>query len=75
MVIHIFSQISYREGCLEKVTKELPTWDDTELVKDCFEETIKHHKLIENKGKFKTVKILSTNECKSLIENMKNRVN
>ncbi|MGL6297682.1 MAG: hypothetical protein ACRC1M_00785, partial [Methanobacteriaceae archaeon] len=72
---HIFSQISYREGCLEKVTKELLTWEDTGLVEDCFIEIIKHHKTIEDKCKFKTVKTLSTNECKSLIENMKNRGN
>ncbi|MGL6298952.1 MAG: HEAT repeat domain-containing protein, partial [Methanobacteriaceae archaeon] len=49
MVIHIFSQISYREGCLEKVTKELLTWEDTGLVEDCFIEIIKHHKTIEDK--------------------------
>lgn len=34
MLIHVLGQISYKKGCLEKVTSALKTWKNRELVED-----------------------------------------
>ncbi|MGL4484155.1 MAG: HEAT repeat domain-containing protein [Anaerovoracaceae bacterium] len=65
MLIHIFGQISYKKGCLEKVTDELLTWEDKGLADDCFEEIIKQHRHIDNH--FRTVETLSPEECEAYI--------
>ncbi|MDP1551903.1 MAG: HEAT repeat domain-containing protein, partial [Methanobacteriaceae archaeon] len=41
MIIHVIGQISYKEGCLEKVVLELIKWENNEMVKDSLEEIIK----------------------------------
>lgn len=66
MVIHIFGQISYKKGCLDKVLAELLTWDDEGLVKDCLEEVIGQHYHINQH--FKTINTLSGSECESYIK-------
>ncbi|MEJ2053924.1 MAG: DNA alkylation repair protein [Calditrichaceae bacterium] len=47
MLIHIIGQISYKKGCIEKVTRELKTWDDRDFVADCKKEIINVHKNYE----------------------------
>jgi len=71
IVIHIFSQISYKKGCLEKVVLELKTWENKELVKACFEAIIKQHYHINRHFKTATLKAsetLSGKECENYIK-------
>jgi HEAT repeat protein len=44
MIIHVIGQISYKNGCLEKVVENLKTWKNREIVLDAIEEIIKVHK-------------------------------
>ncbi|MBN1532042.1 MAG: HEAT repeat domain-containing protein [Spirochaetes bacterium] len=44
MLVHIVGQISYKDGCIEKVTAELKTWNDKELVAECEKEILKVHR-------------------------------
>jgi len=44
MLIHVLGQISYKEGCLEKVTAALKTWKNRELVEDILPYIIEVHK-------------------------------
>ncbi|MDZ4170909.1 MAG: hypothetical protein U1C19_01995 [Methanobacteriaceae archaeon] len=44
MIIHVIGQISYKEGCLEKVVLELIKWENKKMVKNSLEEIIKVHK-------------------------------
>jgi hypothetical protein len=44
MIIHVIGQISYKEGCMEKVVLELIKWENKEMVKNSLEEIIKVHK-------------------------------
>jgi HEAT repeat protein len=43
MIIHVIGQISYKEGCLEKVVEDLKSWTNNELVLDAANEIIKVH--------------------------------
>jgi hypothetical protein len=52
MLIHIIGQISYKEGCLEKVAAELKTWEDKSLISDCKKEIIDVHKRYEKFSAF-----------------------
>jgi vesicle coat complex subunit len=65
MLIHIFGQISYKKGCLEKVTAELLTWEDKALADECFNEIIKQHRHID--GHFRTMETLSPEDCEKYI--------
>lgn len=47
MVIHIIGQISYKKGCLEKVTNELKSWKDKTLVAECEKEIVSVHSRYE----------------------------
>lgn len=44
MLIHVLGQISYKEGCLEKVTSALKTWKNRELVEDTIPYIVEVHK-------------------------------
>ena len=65
MLTHIFGQISYKKGCLEKVTSELLTWEDKELADECFESILKQHYHINNH--FNTVETCSPKECEEYL--------
>jgi len=69
MLTHIFGQISYKKGCLEKVTAELLTWEDKTLADECFEEIIKQHEHIDSH--FRTVETLSPQECEEYLKKMR----
>lgn len=47
MVIHVLGQISYQEGCLEKVMKAIITWENKALVDDAIKEILEVHKRYE----------------------------
>jgi hypothetical protein len=65
MLVHIFGQISYKKGCLQKVTAELLTWEDKALADDCFEEIVKQHRHIDSH--FRTVETMSPRECEEYL--------
>ena len=44
MIIHVLGQISYKKGCLEKVTSTLKTWHNREIVEDTIPYIIELHK-------------------------------
>ncbi len=44
MVIHVIGQISYKEGCLDKVVDSLKDWENSEFVKEAADEIIDVHK-------------------------------
>ncbi|HMK55000.1 MAG TPA: HEAT repeat domain-containing protein, partial [Methanobacteriaceae archaeon] len=44
MVVHVLGQISYKEGCLEKVIPALKNWNNQDLLKDALNEIISVHK-------------------------------
>jgi hypothetical protein len=69
MLAHIFGQISYKNGCLEKVAAELTAWEDTALADECFEAIIKQHYHINNH--FRTVETLSPQECVEYLKMMR----
>lgn len=69
MLTHIFAQISYKKGCLAKVTAELLTWEDKALADECFEEIIKQHYHINSH--FSTVETLSPKECEEYLREMR----
>ncbi len=46
-IIHVISQISYKDGCLEKVVEDLKTWRNNHIVKQSVEEIIKVHERYE----------------------------
>ena len=71
MLVHIFSQISYKKGCLEKVTDELLTWEDKLLTDECFKEIIKQHYHINSH--FRTVETLSPQECEEYLRKERNK--
>ncbi|NYB51521.1 MAG: HEAT repeat domain-containing protein [Methanobacteriaceae archaeon] len=43
MIIHVLGQISYKEGCLEKVTSALKKWENKKIVEDIIPYIIKVH--------------------------------
>ena len=43
MIIHVLGQISYKNGCLEKVVENLKSWKNRELILDAFKEILKVH--------------------------------
>jgi HEAT repeat protein len=43
MIIHVLGQISYKKGCLEKVTAALKTWQNRDLVEDTIPYIIEVH--------------------------------
>ena len=65
MLVHIFGQISYKKGCLEKVTAELLTWEDKALADECFEAIIEQHRHINSH--YLTVETLSPQECEEYL--------
>ena len=69
MLIHIFGQMSYKKGCLEKVTTELLTWQDKALADECFDEIVKQHYHINNH--FRTVETLSPLECEEYLRKVR----
>ncbi|MCL2495852.1 MAG: HEAT repeat domain-containing protein [Clostridiales bacterium] len=72
MLIHVMGQISYKKGCLEKVTGELITWEDKMLADACFNEIIKQHR--HAYGHFKTVEIIPPAECEEYIIKRRNSI-
>lgn len=42
-LVHVLGQISYKKGCLETVTADLKTWENTELVKAALDEIADVH--------------------------------
>lgn len=44
MIIHVLGQISYKQGCLPTVVRELKTWHNRSIVEDAIEEIIDVHK-------------------------------
>jgi 3-methyladenine DNA glycosylase AlkC len=44
MLIHVLGQISYKKGCLEKVTSALKTWKNRKLVEDTIPYILEVHK-------------------------------
>lgn len=46
-VIHVLAQISYKEGCLEKVLTALKGWNNKQLVKKALKEILEVHKRYE----------------------------
>jgi hypothetical protein len=69
MLVHIFGQISYKKGCLEKVTMELLTWEDKQLAEECFKEIINQHGHASKH--LRTIKVVSAEDCKKYIEKCK----
>lgn len=59
MLVHILGQISYKKGCLEKVTAELKTWENNALISECVKEILEVHK---NYEKFSTMSFKEANE-------------
>ncbi len=47
-LVHVLGQISYKKGCLEKVLKEIWSWNNKELVADAIEEIIDVHERYRN---------------------------
>jgi len=47
MLVHVLGQISYKKGCLEKVTTALKNWENQELVARALEEIIDVHRNYE----------------------------
>jgi HEAT repeat protein len=46
-IIHVLAQISYKEGCLEKVLSALKGWNNKELVKKALKEILAVHRRYE----------------------------
>jgi len=65
MLVHIIGQISYKKGCLEKVTAELLTWEDKSLATECFGAILKQHCHINSH--FRTVETLSPRACEEYL--------
>ncbi|MHA1410875.1 MAG: HEAT repeat domain-containing protein [Candidatus Odinarchaeia archaeon] len=47
-IVHVLGQISYKEGCLEKVVSNLKKWENKELVEEALNEIILTHKRYSN---------------------------
>lgn len=47
IIVHVLGQISYKKGCLEKVTNSLKHWQNKELVNDTLAEILETHKSYE----------------------------
>jgi len=47
-LVHVIGQICYKKGCLEKVLKEISTWENKALVNDAVEEIIDVHERYRN---------------------------
>ena len=47
-LVHVIGQISYKKGCLEKVMKDIITWENKELIADAIEEIIDVHERYRN---------------------------
>lgn len=47
MVIHVLGQISYQDGCLEKVIEAIKDWENKKLVNDTIKEILEVHKRYE----------------------------
>ena len=62
MIIHILGQISYKEGCLEKVIRNLKEWENLDLVNKILKEIVNVHK---NYSKFSH---LSPDKVKDVIK-------
>ena len=63
MLVHIIGQISYKKGCLEKVIKEIKTWNDKEFISECKKEIIEVHK------KYARFSILKIDEVNNYLSN------
>lgn len=63
MIVHVLSQVSYKEGCLEKVIAELKKWDNKELV----ERALK--KIIEVHERYEKFSAKTSEEAREYIEN------
>lgn len=47
VVVHVIGQISYKEGCLEKVITALKNWENKEIVTSAIAEILETHKAYE----------------------------
>ena len=63
MVIHVLGQISYKEGCLEKVVQALREWENKALVSEALEEILDVH------IRYKDFSMKTYEEAKVYIEN------
>ncbi|MBD3197751.1 MAG: HEAT repeat domain-containing protein [Candidatus Lokiarchaeota archaeon] len=43
-LIHVLGQISYKDGCLPKVLRDLKTWNNESLIKEALNEIVSVHK-------------------------------
>jgi len=66
MLVHVVGQISYKEGCLEKVLEELCLWSDDSLKKDCIDEIVRQNRHAD--AHLRTVKVISAKECDEAIK-------
>lgn len=46
-IVHVIGQVSYKQGCLEKVTESLKTWKNQGLIAKAFTEILEVHKRYE----------------------------
>lgn len=63
IIVHVLGQISYKEGCLEKVIADLQYWENKEIVKDALKEIVETHEA------YKNFSIKSPKEAQEYIEN------
>ena len=66
MLVHVMGQISYKQGCLEPVLKELYTWHDDELKRDCLGEIVRQN--AHANDHLKTVRVIFVDECAKTIQ-------
>ena len=62
MVTHIIGQISYKKGCLEKVTHELKSWKDKSIVAECEREILSVH------TRYEKFSVLNLKEAEKYLE-------
>lgn len=66
MVVHVIGQISYKEGCLEKVVSALGTWHNQELINQAVAEIMSVHR------RYKRFSAKSRKEAKQYINDQMN---
>jgi HEAT repeat protein len=63
-LVHVIGQISYKKGCLEKVMREILTWENKELVTDAIAEIIDVH------DRYKNFSYYTQDEARAYIESV-----
>lgn len=66
-LIHVLGQISYKRGCLQKVTEHLKTWENNKLVSKALEEIIDVHK------RYRDFAVLTADQAEKYIADFINR--